>query len=68
MKDGKEKRGWAWPDNSRKAHFFINGDALCGKWLFFGDVDGSNIESVSVDDCAKCRKKLTELLEKEKAC
>src|SRR5579864_4434984 len=31
------KKGWAWPVNSRKAHYFFDARSLCGKMAFFGD-------------------------------
>lgn len=48
--------GWGWPGLSRKAHFFVNGQALCGKWLFLGDlVRNQQIGSTrGPDDCAEC--------------
>jgi hypothetical protein len=36
------KRGWGWPTNSKKAHYFFDGRSLCGKWGFFGDVDDAD--------------------------
>lgn len=51
------KKGWGWPSNSKKAHYFVNGRALCGKWMFFGTVDDANAGSKGGDDCATCRKK-----------
>lgn len=50
------KKGWGWPANSRKAHYFIDGRAICGKWLFFGAVEDRN--HGSPDNCAACKKRL----------
>lgn len=53
-----EPEGWAWPINSRKAHYFVKGRSLCRNWGFFGaveDLAGSDFKSP--DDCAACRRK-----------
>jgi len=51
------KQGWGWPLNSRKAHYFVDGIALCGSWMFLGSkLDDSS--ACSKDDCAACRRKL----------
>jgi len=51
--------GWAWPANSRKAHYFVNGQALCGRWMFLGEIRASEqSEKPLADDCTTCRKKL----------
>jgi len=52
----KEKGGWGWPVNSRKAHYFVNGRALCGRWLFFGPLEQGNDDNP--DNCAECKKRL----------
>lgn len=51
------KTGWAWPLNSRKAHWFgADGRSLCGKWMFLGEIrDDSNHESP--DNCKACARK-----------
>ena len=49
--------GWRWPALSRKAHYFIEGRSLCGKWLFFGDSQGKGLAFKGDDDCAACFKK-----------
>jgi len=46
--------GWGFPANSRKAHWFVKGMALCRKWMFFGALTGDN--GKSQDDCAACRR------------
>ena len=53
-----DRRGWGWPSNSRKAHYFIGNDALCGRWLFFGPVEEGNNESK--DNCKGCQRLLAE--------
>jgi len=52
---GKDE-GWSWPMNSRKAHYFRMGMALCGKMLYLGSIldQGNN---KSPDNCAECRRK-----------
>ena len=62
LKMAEKQEGWGWPLNSRKAHYFRDGLALCGKWMFFGPPDG-NQKEYSSDDCKACSRKR----EKEKA-
>ena len=50
------KQGWGWPSNSKKAHYFVDHTALCGKWMFFGSLDAS--DTTSPDDCMACRRRL----------
>lgn len=51
------RRGWAWPLNSKKAHYFMDARSLCRKWLFFGEVveDGNDN---SPDACVACKRLL----------
>lgn len=51
--------GWGWPAQSRKSHYFPDGEAisLCRKWMYTGPRDNESFESS--DDCAACRRKLT---------
>ncbi len=53
--------GWGFPLDSRKAHYFSNGEirSLCDKWLFTGPRDPEDV--VSKDDCARCRTLLRKL-------
>lgn len=53
----KVKVGWGWPGLSRRAHYFYDGRALCGRWLFFGHADPDTGKD-SADDCLTCRRKL----------
>lgn len=54
-KEGKE--GWGFPGQSRKAHYFVDGTALCRKWGFYrGPVDQGNDDSP--DNCSACMKAL----------
>lgn len=57
----KVDRGWGWPMNSKKAHYFIEGRSLCGKWGFFGDLTAN--EAHSPDDCADCTKRRAKMVE-----
>lgn len=59
----KPLEGWGWPANSRKAHYFVDGKALCGKWMFFGNLEEGNDESS--DNCTACKKALVKRREKE---
>jgi hypothetical protein len=52
--------GWVILANSRKAHFFRNGKSLCGKWMYFGKIDGLGLDGadfISPDDCAECSRR-----------
>ena len=52
--------GWGFPGLARKAHYFVEGKALCGKWAYTGSLDGSNPEIKGPDDCVACRRKYDE--------
>lgn len=53
----KTNQGWSWPGLSKKAHYFVSGRSLCGKWaLFIDDLDPSGTSSS--DDCAACTRRL----------
>ena len=55
------EEGWAYPANSRKAHYMRDTMALCRKYGFYlGPLQADNGEA-SADDCAQCRR----LLDKE---
>ncbi len=58
MGDLASGAGWGWPVNSRRCHYFEQGIALCGRWMFFGDSVENQSKSKSVDDCVACRRKL----------
>ncbi len=49
------KEGWGWPSNARKAHYFVDNRSLCGRWLFFGELENFNHESSF--NCLACRRK-----------
>jgi hypothetical protein len=55
-----ETRGWAWPVNSRRAHFFVNGMSLCRKWSVFNPRGGFTADNGQggPDDCAACTRAL----------
>lgn len=49
--------GWGFPGNSRKAHYFPEGEltSLCGSWGFYrGDRQPDTHRSP--DDCVRCRR------------
>lgn len=60
----KLKEGWGWPINSKKAHYFVDSIALCGGWMFGGELE-SDDKGNSPDDCKSCRKKLTKTPQKQ---
>lgn len=51
-----QKKGWGFPLNSRKAHYFIDGISLCRSWMFFGLADDTNHDSA--DNCLTCKRLL----------
>jgi hypothetical protein len=59
--------GWGWPLNSRKAHYFLSGEAvsMCGKWLYSGEREDDNHGSQS--NCAQCMRKRREAEERAQA-
>lgn len=50
-----DRRGWGFPLNSKKAHYFIGGRSLCMKWMYSGNLEQDDAESP--DDCAECRRR-----------
>lgn len=48
-------RGWGFPAQNRKAHYFINGFSLCGHWLYWGRNLGE-AAAPGPDDCKTCWK------------
>jgi len=64
MNPNKTNEGWGWPSNSKKAHYFREGRALCGKWLFLGKLEQGNDDSL--DNCTACKKALQKENEKAK--
>jgi hypothetical protein len=55
---------WAWPSNSRKAHYFDDdGRSLCGNWAFFGTQNMSQRmgEKPGREDCISCWRKAKSL-------
>lgn len=38
-KPEKEDQGWGVPVNTKKAHYFIKGRPLCGRWMSIGWVE-----------------------------
>lgn len=58
-------KGWYWPPNSRKAHYYaIDGRSACGKWFVFMIPDGGDHQpGGGPDDCVACSRRLAEALE-----
>ena len=56
-------RGWRFPLNSRKAHYFLDGESisLCRKWMYTGESEDTNHDSP--DNCAECRRRRARLIE-----
>ena len=51
--------GWHQLLNARKPHWFdaSTGRALCGKWLFLGDVSVLENTNTNPGDCVACARK-----------
>jgi hypothetical protein len=59
MKNEDKQRlgvGWAWPENSRKAHYFEQGSmtSLCHRWMFGGVRENDRHDNQ--DNCAECKR------------
>lgn len=55
----KSEEGWAFPGRSRKAHYMVDGMALCRAWgFYYGPLEQGN--DASPDNCTACIKKLAE--------
>ncbi len=59
-----ERRGWAWPVNAKKPHYFEGAVSLCRRWLFFGELQDDGNDD-SPDSCKKCRGMLAQRVQKE---
>jgi hypothetical protein len=54
----EREEGWGFPGNSKKAHYFVDGMALCRKWGFYsGPLEKGNDNSP--DNCAECKRLLS---------
>jgi hypothetical protein len=56
--------GWGFPGASRKAHYFVGWESLCGRWLYQGPLTPNQSDAKSPDDCAACRRKLEQAQQK----
>lgn len=55
MSDPVEE-GWGFPRQSKKAHYFYDLTALCGKWGFYrGPLEKGNDDSS--DNCSECKRR-----------
>ena len=50
-----EKKGWGWPMNSKKAHYFVSIRSLCMRWMYSGKLTDDIHDSP--DNCKACMKK-----------
>lgn len=48
--------GWAQPERANRYHYFHDGQALCGKWMWIGarGLDPDDPDSDSDHDCREC--------------
>lgn len=62
-------KGWFWPQNSQKAHYYQGANtaslrSLCGKWALFPYSSAPALEDEghsSPDNCAKCQREHAKL-------
>jgi len=54
--------GWGFPLLSKKAHYFVDGRALCGKWWFGGELEQGNNDSS--DNCKECVRRFKKRISK----
>lgn len=57
-------KGWGWPSLAKKAHYFIDGTSICGRWMYMGTINDT--ETSGPDDCAECKRRWTKMKEKAK--
>lgn len=55
------KRGWKVLINSPKAHYFIEGQSLCRRWMNLGSDGFEDFNHDSPDNCKNCEKKRAKL-------
>ena len=58
-----EKEGWVFLHNARKVHYIVEGQSLCGKWMYLGTTGLDPSDESTSDDCAICTRKLKKRLE-----
>lgn len=52
----KLTEGWGYMSNAVKGHYFKSNRSLCGRWIFFGELDADD-GVARQSDCLSCRKK-----------
>jgi hypothetical protein len=54
-------KGWGFPMNSRKAHYFAEGEliSICSKMMYAGPLEDDNHHSSS--NCADCKRRRDKL-------
>lgn len=60
MNEGNAE-GWAFPANSRKAHYIVDTFALCRRYGFYTRDNLEPDNGPSSDDCKECRRRLIAL-------
>lgn len=55
IENPEKPRGWGCPINSRKFHYFVGGESLCGRWWFGGrNLDDSDDDHS--ENCVACKR------------
>lgn len=50
-----DEKGWYKPNGALKAHYFIDGDSICGAWKNFGGNEFHDADHKNKDNCKKCQ-------------
>ena len=59
------RTGWKFLVNSPKAHYFVDGRSLCGRWMNLGVGGFEDDNHNSPDNCTACRKKRDKLFNQQ---
>jgi hypothetical protein len=59
--DFRDSEGWGWPYNSKKSHYFREGEivSICRRWAYIGPRETGKDDSP--DNCAKCKRRVAKL-------
>jgi len=52
-------KGWGMPQLSKKAHYFVNGQSLCNRWMYLGELEDAR--HTHPQNCASCQAKREKL-------
>jgi len=58
-----DNRGWRWPPRARKAHYFVDGRSLCGRWGYGGTALDNYHDSPH--NCVVCKRRREKLVKEQ---